>query len=198
MERSVIRDRLTPDYAALHPGYGPWRAHPSFQTCAEGPWSVLRAERNSPDPALLGEADPPLRRAIGELDDVDVGAELRNAPERHRPQRPELGQYRLVEQQLLARFRRHFRRHVPVVRLAATKRIDILTQCLLAARHGARAPPHRLAILHTRVGSDGDEACALSRHDDLKASPRGIGDHPGMADIGKDWGRSIITDHDVA
>jgi hypothetical protein len=23
MERSVIRDRLTPDYAALHPGYGP-------------------------------------------------------------------------------------------------------------------------------------------------------------------------------
>src|SRR5215470_18681723 len=77
-----------------------------------GARSVLRAERDSPDPALLGEADPPLRRAIGELDEVDVGAELRNAPERHRPQRSELSQYRLVEQQLLARLRRHFRRHV--------------------------------------------------------------------------------------
>jgi hypothetical protein len=28
MERSVIRDRLTPDYAALHPGYGPGTATP--------------------------------------------------------------------------------------------------------------------------------------------------------------------------
>src|SRR5215831_1866482 len=68
-------------------------------------WSVrraeLRAERNAPDLALLDEADPPFRRAVAEMGNVDVIAGRRNAAERQGPQRPESGQHRLVEQQLL-------------------------------------------------------------------------------------------------
>src|SRR3954465_11264120 len=36
---------------------------------------VLRTQRNPPDRAILGQADPPLRRTIGELGDIDVAAE---------------------------------------------------------------------------------------------------------------------------
>src|SRR5260370_10701178 len=133
-----------------------------------GTCSVLWAERNPPDPALLGEADPPLRRAIGEMDEVDVAIELLNAPERHRPQRPELGQYRLVEQQLLARLSSHFRCHVVVVRLPAADRVDILTQCLLAARHRAGAPRHGPASLLARAATAGSEPPAAYRHEHLQ------------------------------
>src|SRR5258708_3187698 len=109
--------------------------------------SVLRAERNSPDLALLDEADPPLRRAIGKMDKVEVTAISRNGPERHSPQCTEPRQYRLGEHQLLARASGHLRRHVVVFRRAPAKPVDIFTDRLLAASHRAsalRARPARL------------------------------------------------------
>src|SRR5882672_10778834 len=106
-------------------------------------WSVLRpelrTERNAPDLALLDEAEPPFRRAVAEMGNVDVVVGRRNAAERQGPQRPKSGQHRPVEQQLLASVRRHLRRHAVVVRRAAAKRVDIFAQRLLAPWHRASA-----------------------------------------------------------
>ena len=52
---------------------------------------ILRAERNPSDRAVLDQADPPLRRTVGEMGDVDVAAERRDAAERHRAQRHRAG-----------------------------------------------------------------------------------------------------------
>src|SRR6266852_4841136 len=134
-------------------------------------WSVwraeLRAERNAPDLALLDEADPPIRRAVAEMGDVDVIAGRRNGAERQGPQRPKSGQHRPVEQQLLARAPRHLRRHVVVVRRAAAKRVDIFAQRLLAPWHGASTLRRRPHGLLARIGPDGEVPHALSRHHDL-------------------------------
>ena len=146
-------------------------------------WSVLRAERNSPDLALLDEADPPFRRAIGELGDVQVTAARRNSAEQQCPQRPKSGQHRSAEQELLACVSGHLRRHVVVFRRAAAERIDIFTERLLAAWQGASALQCRAGGLLARVDWDGEEPRALSRHNDLQALPGGIRDDPGLADV---------------
>src|ERR1700730_1994685 len=73
------------------------------RNCGPSPehWSIwraeLRAERNAPDLALLDEGDPPFRRAVAEMGDVDVVAGRRNRAERHCPQRPKSGQHRPIE-----------------------------------------------------------------------------------------------------
>src|SRR5215468_9503218 len=94
---------------------------------------VLRPERETPDPAFLDEADAKFRRTVGEVCHVDVVIELRDAAEGDGTQFAELGQYRLIDRQLLARLRGYCRRHLIVVGPAAGERVDVSTQCLLGA-----------------------------------------------------------------
>src|SRR5437016_3362303 len=69
---------------------------PAKRTAARDTLSVWRAElwaeRNAPDLALLDETDPPFRRAVGEMGEVDVVVGLRNGAERHGAQCPKSGQ----------------------------------------------------------------------------------------------------------
>src|SRR5262245_12660043 len=111
---------------------------------------IMRAEGDTSDPVAFDEADPPFRRAVGEMGHVDVVGELAYAAERHRAQFAELGEDRLVQEQLLARIRGHFRRHPAVIRLAAGERFDVVAQCVLASRHGHRSARARLRLAGTR------------------------------------------------
>src|SRR5438477_10582415 len=89
---------------------------------------VLRTQRDPADRAVLDEADPPFRRPIGEMSDIDVAARGRDGAERHRSQRAKPGENRLVERKLLARLRRHFGRHALVVGLATRQGLHVLAQ----------------------------------------------------------------------
>src|SRR5438552_16766280 len=71
----------------------------------------LRTERNSCNRAVLGQANPPLRRTVGEMGDVDVAAQLSDGAERDGPQRAKLGDDGLLERKLRARLHRDFRAH---------------------------------------------------------------------------------------
>src|SRR5215813_7029157 len=86
---------------------------------------IHRAKRDAADAALLDQADPPLHRAVGEMDAVDVAAKRRCAAERHCPQRTKPGQYRLIEHQLLPRLGGHLGRHPIVVGLAPAECVDV-------------------------------------------------------------------------
>src|ERR1043165_1157847 len=101
--------------------------------------SVLGAEREAADPAVLEQTNAPLGSAVRELRHVDVAVELGGGAERHRAQRPESCQDRLLQQQLLARLSRCLLAHHLVARLPTRERLDMLPQRLLAA--GSRAPP---------------------------------------------------------
>src|SRR6185436_17638395 len=102
------------------------------------PALVSRAERDSADPAVTDERDPPFGRTVGEMRRVDVAAEQGHSAEGYRAQRAELRQDRLIELQAPARLPRHFRGHPLIVRLAAYDFVDISTQRFLAA--GRRRP----------------------------------------------------------
>src|SRR3954453_7548446 len=69
--------------------------------------ALLRAERNPSDAAVLGEADPPLGGAVGEMGHVDVAAHAGDAAKRHRAQRTKPAHNGLVKGKLLMRLRRH-------------------------------------------------------------------------------------------
>jgi hypothetical protein len=52
---------------------------------------LLRTQHDASDGAVLEQADPPFRRAVGEMGHVDVVAHARHAAKRHGAQRARAG-----------------------------------------------------------------------------------------------------------
>lgn len=109
-------------------------AMPLFHFSDDTPAYLYRPEANAHRFAVAAEHDPPLRRAMLELDLIYIGATRPNAGEGHRLQRTQLRHCSLQLRQLLASDVGKLRAHLVVVRFSSLQFLYVAAQSGFGSR----------------------------------------------------------------